>query len=197
MKTEGSNNRDWGESAAFLVGLVIFFGLPNRYTIGGPALKMTIGVVLALTFLLSVFWTITGERKFTRTTMTVAAAILALIVVASMTKIVYLVIYHSEAISGTRLMETALAIWVSNVIVFAIAYHWLGEGEFVFRRPERSVTPIAFLDFVFLSFTTATAFSATDTPPVTTRARMYMMLEATISLTTIAIAAARAVNILS
>jgi hypothetical protein len=197
MKTEGIRGRDWGESAALLVGLVVFFGLPNRYTIGGQALTLTIGTILLLTFVLSVFWTITGARKLTPAVMTMAAAILALIVIASMTKIVYLVIYHAETISGIRLFETAIAIWVSNVIVFAIAYHWIGEQEFVFPRSQHSVTPIVFLDFVFLSFTTATAFSATDTPPVTTRARMYMMLEAAISLTTIAIAAARAVNILS
>jgi hypothetical protein len=197
MKTEDARSRDWGESAALLVALVVFLGLPNRYTIGGQPLTLTIGTILTLTFVLSVSWTITGVRKLTPTVMTVAAAVLALIVVASMTKIVYLVVYHAEAISGIRLMETAIAIWVSNVIVFAIAYHWLGEEEFVFPRPAHSVKPIVFLDFVFLAFTTATAFSPTDTPPLTTRARMYMMLEAAISLTTIAIAAARAVNILS
>jgi hypothetical protein len=49
---------------------------------------------------------------------------------------------------------------------------------------------------LFLSFTTATAFSPTDTPPLTTRARMFMMGESAISLMTIAIAAARAVNML-
>jgi hypothetical protein len=117
--------------------------------------------------------------------------------VTSMIKVVYLVIYRAHDISGTRLMETALAIWVGNVIVFAIAYHWIGEEEFVFPRARAPAKPLVFLDYVFLSFTTSTAFGPTDTPPLTTRARMYMMLEAGVSLATIAIAAARAVNILS
>lgn len=53
-----------------------------------------------------------------------------------------------------------------------------------------------FLDYVFLAFTTATAFSPTDTSPLTTQARMCMMVEALVSLVVIAIAAARAINVL-
>jgi len=96
------------------------------------------------------------------------------------------------------LFESALLIWVFNVILFAVLYHLLGDGDFTFPRSEKGAQePLTFLDYLFLSFTTATAFSPTDTPPLTTRARMFMMLEATISLVTLAIAAARAVNIIS
>jgi hypothetical protein len=197
MKAARVRGRDWGESIALVVGLALYVGLPNRYTIGGPALTLALGVVLALTCVLSIVWTIGGKRKWTRTLMTIAAAALALGVVTSMIKVVYLVIYRAHDISGTRLMETALAIWIGNVIVFAIAYHWIGEEEFVFPRAAGPAKPLVFLDYVFLSFTTSTAFSPTDTPPLTTRARMCMMLEAAVSLATIAIAAARAVNILS
>jgi hypothetical protein len=197
MKTECARSRDWGESAALLVGLVVFLGLRNRYTVGGPTLTLTFGVILVITCGLSIFWTIAGARKLTRTVMTAAAAVSALVVVASMAKVVYLVVYQPGTISGTRLMETAISIWVSNVIVFAIAFHLLGDQDFVFPQAPGSAKASVFLDYVFLSFTTSTAFSPTDTPPVTTRARMYMMLEAAISLTTIAVAAARAVNILT
>ena len=70
--------------------------------------------------------------------------------------------------------------------------------EFAFPRAEGQPANHAmhFLDYVFLSFTTATAFSPTDTSPLTTRARMLMMVESIISLVVIAIAAARAINIL-
>jgi uncharacterized membrane protein len=96
------------------------------------------------------------------------------------------------------LLESALVIWISNVIIFAIIYHWIGEREFAFPRAEgEAVKPMNFLDYFFLSFTTSTAFSPTDTSPLTTRARMFMMAESAISLLTIAVAAARAVNILS
>jgi uncharacterized membrane protein len=81
--------------------------------------------------------------------------------------------------------------------LFGVIYRWIGEDDFIFPQKE-GVAPkrLVFLDFLFLSFTTATAFSPTDTAPVSTHARMLMLLESAISLATIAIAAARAVNIL-
>jgi len=54
----------------------------------------------------------------------------------------------------------------------------------------------AFIDYLFLGYSTATAFSTTDVMPLTSRAKMLMMLESTISLATIVVVAARAINIL-
>jgi len=54
-----------------------------------------------------------------------------------------------------------------------------------------------FVDYFFLSFTTSTAFSPTDTLPLTARMKLLMMLEGSISLLTLALVAARAVNILA
>ena len=54
-----------------------------------------------------------------------------------------------------------------------------------------------FIDYLFLSFNTSTAFSPTDTMPLTGRMKLLMMLEAYVSLLTLALVAARAVNILA
>jgi hypothetical protein len=54
-----------------------------------------------------------------------------------------------------------------------------------------------FIDYLFLAFTNATAFSPADTFPLTVRAKLLMMAESAISLATIAIVASRAVGILS
>ena len=53
-----------------------------------------------------------------------------------------------------------------------------------------------FIDYLFLEFDTATAFSPTDDLPLTSRAKLLMMLESTISLVTIIAVVARAINIL-
>ncbi len=198
MESRRTHRRDWGESIALLVGLLLFFGAPNRYTVGGPIVTEAIGALYGATCVLSLITTFFGSRTGNRTAMVAAAGVLAVIVAASMAKIVYLVVYHAAAIEGTRLIETAVLIWVSNVLVFAIIYHLIGDVEFSFPTSAAGRgSSLSFLDYVFLAFTTATAFSPTDTPPLTTRARMCMMAEATISLMTLAIAAARAVNILS
>jgi hypothetical protein len=194
---KGDDRRDWGESVTLLVILGLFLATENRYTIGGPKLTWVLGGVLGLTCIISIG--ITWLRSSgSRPVMIAAAGVLAIALATSMTKVLYLVIYRAHDIQGERLLETALVIWVANVIIFAIIYHRACSEDFVFlKRDSETRIHTPFLDYLFLSFTTSTAFSPTDTPPLTTRARMCMMAEAAVSLATIAIAAARAVNILS
>ena len=70
--------------------------------------------------------------------------------------------------------------------------------DFVF--PQMAVqqtewTP-EFVDYLFLAFNTSTAFSPTDTMVLARRAKVLMMLQSIISLVTIAVLAARAINTL-
>ncbi|RUW66408.1 hypothetical protein EOA31_31335, partial [Mesorhizobium sp. M4B.F.Ca.ET.049.02.1.2] len=76
------------------------------------------------------------------------------------------------------------------------------QADFLFPQmtlPDREIRGWlpGFVDYAFLAFTNATAFSPTDTLPLTQRAKLLMMAEALISLLTIALVAARAVNILA
>lgn len=188
--------RDWGEPIALAVLLALIVALPNRYTLGGTILTSVLLVILAATCALSIFWTLVGSRRWTRTILTTVALVGGVALVTSLTRIVALVIYAPATVDGVRLIETSVWIWVSNVVEFAIVYHLIDDGDFVFQgKGDEAYAPV-FFDYVFLSFTNSTAFSPTDTPPRTTRARMLMMLEAAIALTTLAIGAARAVNIL-
>jgi hypothetical protein len=54
-----------------------------------------------------------------------------------------------------------------------------------------------FVDYLFVSLTGATAFSPTDTMPLTPRAKLLLGLQSLVSLLTVGLVAARAVNILS
>jgi uncharacterized membrane protein len=118
--------------------------------------------------------------------------------------------------NGRTLLLDALNIWAINVIVFSLWY-WLldrggpavdrdarhGASEFIFPRmtlpPETKGADVepGFIDYLFLSFNTSTAFSPTDTMPLTARMKLLMMLQAIVSLLTLALVAARAVNILA
>ena len=53
-----------------------------------------------------------------------------------------------------------------------------------------------FVDYLFLAYNTSTAFSPTDVPVLSRWAKVLMMVQATISLATVELLAARAVNIL-
>jgi hypothetical protein len=118
--------------------------------------------------------------------------------------------------NGRTLLLDALNIWATNVVVFSLWYwlldrggpsidrdHRRGASEFIFPQmtlppetPGAGATP-GFVDYLFLSFNTSTAFSPTDTMPLTVRMKLLMMLEAIVSLLTLALVAARAVNILA
>jgi hypothetical protein len=115
---------------------------------------------------------------------------------------------------GRTLLIDALIIWASNIVIFALLFWNIDRGgpprsgfaktvvaDFLF--PQMTFTTggapnwvPGFVDYLFLSFTNATAFSPTDTMPLTKLAKLLMMIEAMVSLLTIALVAARAVNIL-
>jgi len=117
--------------------------------------------------------------------------------------------------NGRTLLLDATNIWATNVIVFSIWYWALDRGgpslgdadhagpaEFIFPQTTVPETVAAdskpgYVDYLFLSFCTSTAFSPTDTMPLTARMKLLMMLESMVSLLTLALVAARAVNILA
>lgn len=118
------------------------------------------------------------------------------------------------------MLMSAAALWITNVIVFASWYWRLDaggprarelrgvhtDGAFLFPQMtldqrakrdmgEESWSP-GFVDYLFLAFNTSTAFSPTDSPVLSRWAKVLMMIQALISFTTVALLAARAVNIL-
>lgn len=120
-----------------------------------------------------------------------------------------------KAAGAPTLLLDALNVWVTNVIAFALWFWTIDRGGPAMRGlsgkrgmdllfPQTTTPGLApegwmpgFVDYLFVSFTTATAFSPTDTMPLSATAKILMMIEATISLLTVALVAARAVNILA
>jgi hypothetical protein len=121
---------------------------------------------------------------------------------------------HAAAVTGLQLLSSSIVVWTSNVLFFSLAYWRLDRGVPEDRANRENIAPDwifpqqgvpeylppdwhpAFIDYLFLAFGTATAFSATDDLPLTARAKLLMMLESIFSLVTIITVAARAINIL-
>jgi|ERR1051326_837657 uncharacterized membrane protein len=116
--------------------------------------------------------------------------------------------------SAGLLLRNGGAIWATNVIVFALWYWEMDRGgpvaracgththtDFLFSQmtaPElvpKDWEP-TFIDYLYLSFTNATAFSPTDTLPLSRWAKMVMMFQSAVSLVTVALVVSRAVNVL-
>jgi hypothetical protein len=124
---------------------------------------------------------------------------------------------HGDANDGRVLVKGAVLIWATNVVAFAVWYWEIDRGGPFARAPEHErETERAdllfpqmtvdlpgwqhwlpgFTDYLFVSFTAATAFSPTDTLPLTARTKMLMGIQSGIALLTVAVIAARAVNVL-
>lgn len=118
------------------------------------------------------------------------------------------------------LLLSAAALWITNILVFASWYWRLDaggpnqrelkdthtDGAFLFpqmtlnsqtkREMGEAQWRPGFVDYLFIAFNTSTAFSPTDSPVLSRWAKVLMMVQSLISFTTVALLAARAVNIL-
>ncbi len=146
----------------------------------------------------------------------VGVALIALITAAnvvSLTELIHALLYGTKT-TGRPLVYASVPIWLTNVIAFGLWYWELDRGGPAarqltkHRRPDflfpQMSTPGSspgwapdFLDYLYTSFTNATAFSPTDTMPLTDWAKLLMMLQSLASLVTVAVVVSRAVNILS
>jgi uncharacterized membrane protein len=132
---------------------------------------------------------------------------------AGVAYLIYEMLSPSGDLTGIALLTSSVAVWMLNILVFSLLY-WqmdLGGPEARLRHPQSLpdwLFPQAelselmpgwrptFVDYLFLSYNTATAFSPTDTLPLTIRAKLLMMLQSALSLATILVVVSRAINII-
>ena len=162
-------------------------------------------------------WNLVGrDRRMIRRLAIALTAVTTLMNFGALARLIAAIL-AGHAGSGQTLLLDAINIWVTNVVIFALWFWALDRGgpaarglvserknDFLFTQQQSTVdreqfanwSP-GFIDYLFLAFTNATAFSPADTFPLTVRAKLLMMAESAISLATIALVASRAVGILS
>lgn len=124
------------------------------------------------------------------------------------------IIWGTAGNDAPQLLGSGAAIYATNILVFGIWYWELDRGGPIARRSGESrypdfqfaqmVTPNMakpdwrphFVDYLYLSITNSTAFSPTDTMPLTRWAKMVMTVQAMVALSVAALVIARAVNVL-
>jgi uncharacterized membrane protein len=213
----------WGPAIATIVGLALYEALPPKLTFG----PMWIAPLLIGLQLLPLLLFSGRIPPKVHNVMTVTLiAILNFFNIASVILLVNdLVNPHSKhhGLTAADLLRSGGLIWSMNVIVFALWFWEIDEGgaelredepdpaetnevDFLFpqltlqQQHSTSVSPKwrpAFLDYLYLSFTNALAFSPTDVLPLTRIAKVLMLVESLISFVTVALILARSVNILS
>ena len=213
----------WPASLAVLAALALYITLDVRFQLPfGPSALRPIERWLtpALEMALLVPLSVRVPRRHHNEPKWARIAAVALIAVVNLSNVISLgllvdSLLHGSKATGSLLFFSAINIWLTNVIVFALWYWELDRGgpdersspqhrEPDFLFPQMSTPGCApqgwrphFVDYLYVSFTNATAFSPTDTMPLTRWAKLLMLAQSLASLLTVAMVAARAVNILS
>jgi hypothetical protein len=200
----------WPAVVAMLAAGCVYWSLPEPLSVGPGWLLLVVILVLTIPLLISNH---RGEFNIARIlTFTVNGAI-TIAMIASLAFLIHGIPQHREP--PQTLLRAATALWVTNVLVFALWYWKLDAGGPLKRETARGRVDSSFLfpqmltqecadeswsprfmDYLFLAFNTSTAFSPTDTAVLSRWAKAGMMLQSLISLTVVALLAARAVNIL-
>jgi hypothetical protein len=203
----------WHVYAAVIVAISLQFLLNSKLTIGPKHIVVGMELLLLAALLLFSPYQHRVVRHFQRI---IATGFLALISLANISSLFLIIraLFATPGISGRQLLVSALAVYLTNIIIFGLWYWELDDdgglgqaseiGKADFLYPQMNLSPTTkgahwaptFIDYLYMSVTNASAFSPTDTLPLTHRAKLLMMLQSITSLITIVLVTARAVNIL-
>ena len=204
----------WPPLVAVVVAIALQVVLPNTLIKGlGPR-----GLIPALEVVLLLALVITNPHRVDREESNLRLLSLAMIAVITAVNMVALgeliqALLNRSGTGGRTLVFASVPIWITNVIAFGLWYWELDRGGVTARMlpdhrgpdflfPQMSTPGSApgwaprFIDYLYTSFTNATAFSPTDTMPLTSSAKLLMMVQSLASLLTVALVISRAVNIL-
>jgi uncharacterized membrane protein len=189
--------------------------LPDELAIGPAWLLL---VVVAGLLIPTVWAHYSGSYTMNRVLGYVVTSVVTLDMVWSLVLLLRALVSHK--LQPIELLGSAGALWIANILVFASWYWRLDAGgphareikgahtDGAFLFPQMTLDAQAkvemgedrwspgFIDYLFLAFNTSTAFSPTDSPVLSRWAKGLMMVQSLISLATVTVLAARAVNIL-
>ncbi len=206
----------WPAAIVILAVLLILKSSSSRVVL----MPSWFGYAVVMAFLLPMagVWLSGGSKlwlRVERTTSLVLSMIVEVVVLLTLFYLLSEMLVTPSEFSGRQLFVTSIGTWITNVATFSMAYWQIDCGgpesrgtyyedskpDWLFPQagvPEK-VPPDwrpTYIDYLFLSFTTATAFSPTDAVPLTARAQVLMMVESAVSLLTLIVVAARAINLL-
>ena len=134
--------------------------------------------------------------------------------IASLYLLIHFLLHGGHVKGGRELIIAGMLIWLTNFFIFALWYWELDRGgpgkraigrdqapDFLFpQMSDDHIEPLdwrpQFIDYAYVSLTNATAFSPTDTMPLTPMSKIIMGIQALVSLVTLGLVVSRAVNVL-
>jgi hypothetical protein len=202
----------WGPQALILGAILLDLTLSTRVTLGPFWLLPALEMVALLGLMGSSMRGLVNHPIRRR----VSLALIAVVSAANSVSLILLckLLIDGGKTSGRALIGSGMVLWVTNVLLFAVWFWQLDRGGPIARRagdpdlPDFMFVQMAnkefarpdweptLIDYLYTSFTNATAFSPTDTMPLTVTAKMTMAAQSLTALVTVGLVVARAVNIL-
>ena len=208
----------WGPQLIILAAIVIDVTLPDRLVPFGPAWLLPALEALLLVVLVVASPQIGGRHSLARRRFALGlTGLVSATNIVSLGLLVHFLLqpeHGHTGPSGHQLILAGSGLWITNILLFSLWYWELDRGgpvarelgeqdwpDFMFVQMDKSqFAPEGWspglVDYLYLSFTNATAFSPTDTMPLTPMAKWLMSAQALTSLVTVGLVVARAVNIL-
>ncbi len=213
-RRETRGEQRWAVTCLVLLAVVVQWSLPGRLSIHPRWLMPSLELFLLAVLMAANPRRINRRSPMLRGTSLLLAALVSLANCWSALQLVLGLVHGTEGEDAGPLLMTGAGIWLTNIIVFALWYwEWdrggpamraAGERQYAdFLFPQMQDAGLApphwepgFPDYLYLSFTNAMAFSPTDVLPLSRWAKMLMLAQSLVSLVTVALVIARAVNIL-
>ena len=206
--------RAWPVEGTLLVAIGLQFTLPPRLVAGPTWLVPTLEVLLLIGLAVATPKRLEGEHSRRRAMALSLIALVSAANVFSLYELTHHLLHSKQPVGGRELIIAGMLIWLTNFLIFALWYWELDRGgpgkraagrdeapDFLFpQMSDDRIEPLdwrpTFIDYLYVSLTNATAFSPTDTMPLSPMAKSIMGVQAVVSLVTLGLIISRAVNIL-
>jgi hypothetical protein len=209
----------WGPQLIVAGAIVLDVSLPDKLTLGPQWLLPGFEGLLLLGLMIASPHPRMRHSRLRRRLSLGLISLVSAVNLVSLFLLVHYLLHHvphgNRPESGRPLILAGIVLWVTNVLLFGLWYWELDRGgpiarvmtpealpDFLF--PQMTETRYAppgwtpdLIDYLYVSFTNASAFSPTDTMPLTAIAKILMTTQAIAALLTIGLVVARAVNILA
>jgi uncharacterized membrane protein len=206
----------WQVALCTAAAIALQIAVPERLVLLRPAwILLALEGLLLIALVMANPHRINRESRVLRSLSLTLAAVLSLANGWSVARLATNIVQGTQSGTPRALLITGAAIWLTNVIIFALWYWEFDRGgpvaralatkpypDFLFAQMTSppDLVPAdwepAFADYLYLAFTNAAAFSPTDVLPLSRWAKMAMTVQSVISIVTIVLVVARAVNIL-
>ena len=205
----------WPSAGAVVAAMVLTVLLPDELSKGPTWLLLLVEGVLLVALIVSNPATLTSRANHIRILSIALVAVLVSYTLVVTGRLVDDLIHGgNETNSASELLTAGSVVWVSNILAFSLLYWELDGGGSAARThawPQRRldlafpedlnphVAPAnwlpRFIDYLYLGFTNATAFSPTDVMPIAPWAKVAMTVQAVVSIAILGLVIARAVNV--